>query len=223
MKLLLVEDELGPAQALARILRDAGFLVDLAHDGGEGLRLAESGLYSLILLDHELPVRTGLDICVQLREAQIHTPIMMLTAHAAAADKVQGLNAGADDYLTKPFDLPELLARVQSLLRRAHRNSSSLLKLADLEMDMLTRSVKRGGTEVSLSPREFSLLRYLFLNAGRALSREQILRQAWPTDYSGGSNVVDVYIRYLRRKLDESFWPRLIQTVPGMGYSLRNS
>jgi DNA-binding response OmpR family regulator len=221
VKLLVVEDERRLAEVLDAGLREAGYLVDVAHDGERGTRLALTGDYDLVVLDLMLPGRTGMEICRELRRRRVDTAILMLTARSALEDKVQGLDCGADDYLTKPFEFPELLARVRSLLRRSARSRSRVLAVADLEVDTDTREVRRNGELIPLTAKEYALLEYLAYNAGRVVTRDQILTHVWPSDYEGYSNTVDVFIRYLRRKVDEGREPKLIQTIHRVGYTLR--
>ena len=220
MKLLVVEDERRLAQILAEGLREAGYLVEVAFDGVEGQALALTGEFDVIILDLMLPRRDGLEICRELRRRQVDSAILMLTARDAVEDKVRGLDCGADDYLTKPFAFPEFLARVRSLLRRGVRARSQVLTVADLEVDTVRREVRRAGQPIRLTAKEYAVLEYLTHNAGRVLTRDQILAHVWPSDYDGYSNTVDVFIRYLRRKID---WadPPLVHTVRGVGYVLR--
>jgi DNA-binding response OmpR family regulator len=221
MKLLVVEDEWRLAQVLADGLREAGYVVDVALDGKEGEQLALTGGYDVVLLDLMLPRRDGLEVCRELRRRRVDSAVLMLTARDTLEDKVEGLDVGADDYLTKPFQFPELLARVRSLLRRGSRQRSHLLSLADLEIDTRTHEVRRAGERVRLTTKEYALLEYLAYNAGRVLTRDQILNHVWPSDYEGYSNTVDVFIRYLRRKIDDPYEPKLIQTIIGLGYTLK--
>jgi DNA-binding response OmpR family regulator len=221
MKLLVVEDERRLAQILAEGLREAGYLVQVAIDGTEGLALALTGDFDGIVLDIMLPHRDGLQICRELRRRQVDAAILMLTARDAVEDKVRGLDCGADDYLTKPFAFPEFLARVRSLLRRGVRSRSQVLTIADLEVDTVRREVRRGGQPIRLTAKEYAVLEYLTHNAGRVLTRDQILAHVWPSNYDGYSNTVDVFIRYLRRKIDDGREPKLIQTVIGSGYTLK--
>jgi DNA-binding response OmpR family regulator len=221
MKLLVVEDERRLAQIVAEGLREAGYVCDVAWDGVEGQALAVSGAYDVILLDRMLPGRDGLEVCRELRRRQIASAILMLTARDTLEDKVAGLDGGADDYLTKPFAFPELLARVRSLLRRSSQSRSQVLTVADLAIDTATREVRRAGARIRLTAKEYAVLEYLAYNAGRVLTREQILNHVWPSDYDGFSNTVDVFIRYLRRKIDDPHRLKLIQTVIGIGYTLK--
>lgn len=221
MKLLIVEDERRLAGVLAEGLVEAGYIVDVAHDGDAGEALALTGDYDVVVLDLMLPKRSGFDVCRELRRRRVGTAILMLTARDTLEDKVAGLDCGADDYLTKPFQFPELLARVRSLLRRASRSRSRILQVADLEIDTGTHEVRRAGQPVQLTTKEYALLEYLAYNAGRILTRDQILAHVWPSDYDGYSNTVDVFIRYLRRKIDEGHEAKLIHTAIGIGYTLR--
>jgi DNA-binding response OmpR family regulator len=221
MKLLVVEDERRLAGILKEGLGEAGYIVDVALDGEQGQALALTGEYDVILLDVMLPGRDGVDVCREIRRRQIDVAILMLTARDTLEDKVRGLDCGADDYLTKPFEFPELLARVRSLLRRSTRSRSQVLKVADLEIDIATHEVRRAGERIRLTAKEYALLEYLAYNAGRVLTRDQILAHVWPSDFDGFSNTVDVFIRYLRRKIDDGHTQKLIQTVIGSGYTLK--
>jgi DNA-binding response OmpR family regulator len=221
MKLLVVEDERRLAQILAEGLREAGYLVEVAFDGVEGQALALTGEFDGVILDLMLPRRDGLEICRELRRRQVDSAILMLTARDAVEDKVRGLDCGADDYLTKPFAFPEFLARVRSLLRRGVRARSQVLTVADLEVDTVRHEVRRAGQPIRLTAKEYAVLEYLTHNTGRVLTRDQILAHVWPSDYDGYSNTVDVFIRYLRRKIDDGREPKLIQTVIGSGYTLK--
>jgi DNA-binding response OmpR family regulator len=223
MKLLVVEDERRLAQIIAEGLREAGYEVDLALDGVEGLALAVGGDYDVVLLDVMLPERDGLAVCRELRHREVDSAILMLTARDTLEDKVSGLDCGADDYLTKPFEFPELLARLRSLVRRTRAQRSRVLTLADLEIDTRTHEVRRAGERIRLTAKEYALLEYLAYNSGRVLTREQILDHVWPSGFEGFSNTVNVFIRYLRRKIDEGYEPKLIQTVIGAGYTLKAS
>lgn len=221
MKLLVVEDERRLAGILAEGFTEAGYVVDVAYDGEQAEKLAVSQDYDVIVLDVMLPGKNGLAVCRELRRRRTDAAILMLTARDTLEDKVTGLDCGADDYLTKPFQFPELLARVRSLLRRASRSRSRVITVGDLEIDTATREVRRASSPIQLTTKEYALLEYLAYNAGRVLTRDQILAHVWPSDYEGYSNTVDVFIRYLRRKIDEGHEPKLIQTVIGLGYTLK--
>ena len=215
-RILVVEDEREIASALAAELDHSGYSVRVEHDGLPALAAAREWNPDL-----RLPALDGLEVCRRLRSSS-PVPILILTARDSVAERVAGLDAGADDYLTKPFSLDELLARVRAGLRRGRlREAGDRLEAADLVLDARTREVTRAGRLVELTPREFDLLEFLLRNRGQALSRQQIFSEVWGYDYLGDSNVIDVYIRGLRRKVDEGFEPRLIQTVRGVGYSLR--
>ena len=221
MKILVVEDEPRLAEVLAEGLREAGYVVDAALNGVAGQAKASRGGYDVVILDVMLPGRSGLEVCRELRRQRVDAAILMLTARDTLDDKIEGLDCGADDYLTKPFAFPELLARMRSLLRRASRSRSRVLVVADLAIDTATHEVRRGTEAIPLTAKEYALLEYLAYNTGRVLTRDQILDHVWPSSYEGASNTVDVFIRYLRRKIDEGREPKLIQTVVGLGYTLK--
>lgn len=218
MRILVVEDESTIAQFVLQGLREAGFAVDLASDGREGLNFAQSAEYDMLILDVMLPGMNGLALVKELRKQGQTVPVLLLTARDAVEDRVAGLDAGADDYLTKPFAFPELLARVRALLRRPPLQNESVLKLADLEIDTLKHEVRRSGHLIDLSQREYMLLNYLMRHPSQVLTRTQIAEHIWNFDFVSDSNVVDVYIGYLRRKIDKGFSPALIHTVRGVGY-----
>jgi DNA-binding response OmpR family regulator len=220
MNILLVEDDARIARLVQRSLEDAGLRVETAADGESGLRLARARPFRLIILDIMLPRRDGFSVCQQLRTEGDPTPILMLTARDAVDDKVRGLDSGADDYLPKPFDHAELMARVRALLRRDRQRRSRVIRIADLIVDTAARLVTRSGQEITLSPREYELLEALAANSPRVLSRDQIRENVWSDDESY-SNTVDVYIGLLRRKVDSGYTQRLIQTIRGAGYALR--
>jgi len=221
MKLLIVEDEVKIARALQRGLEQERFAVEIVHDGEAGLAAAEADEYDVIVLDRMLPGMDGLAICQALREAGNATPILMLTAKDQVRDRVAGLNAGADDYLVKPFAFEELLARLQALLRRPSGGGKTVLKVADLELDPTAFLVRRAGQKIKLSAKEFALLEYLMRNEGQVLSKEKIIDHVWEYDADVLPNNVEVFIRYLRRKIDEPFdSPPLIHTSRGFGYSV---
>ena len=221
MRLLLIEDELAIASVVKQGLEEAHFAVDVAHDGDAGLALASEQRYGLILLDLMLPGRDGWDVCQALRAQRDTTPILMLTARDAVGDRVRGLETGADDYLPKPFDFTELLARVRALLRRDSVHKARVIRVADLEIDTGLRRVTRGGKEVPLTQREYSLLEALAAHEGQVLTREVIQERVW-MDEESYSNTVDVYVGMLRKKIDAGQDVKLIRTVHGLGYSLRN-
>jgi DNA-binding response OmpR family regulator len=217
----MVEDEAPIASVVKRGLERAGYQVEVADEGLAGWELAKEGGYSLILLDLMLPGLDGLEICRRLRARRDRTPILMLTARDAVSERVKGLEAGADDYLPKPFAFEELLARVRALLRREGVNKSSIIQIRDLEIDTTARRVLRDGEELPLTPREYSLLEALAKNEGRTLTRELVLERVWDDEGRTGSNTVDVYITMLRRKIDADASVKLIHTVHGVGYVLR--
>ncbi len=221
MRVLIVEDETTLAHTLARSLQEEGYAADIAYDGEEGVAFTETVVYDLLILDLMLPRLDGMEVIRRLRNQRIKVPVLMLTARDTVADKVKGLDAGADDYLTKPFALDELLARVRALLRRESQNKSILLQVGDLIMDTVAHQVRRDDREINLTNKEYALLEYLMRNPNRVLSRAQIAEHVWDYDFSGLSNIVDVYVRYLRRKLDDNFEPKLLYTIRGSGYCLR--
>ncbi|MCC6804862.1 MAG: response regulator transcription factor [Anaerolineae bacterium] len=220
MRLLLVEDEEGIAKFISQGLREAGHRVDWAKDGEKGLEYALDAEYDVMVLDIMLPKMDGLQLILELRKRDVKTPILILTARDSVEDRVTGLNTGADDYLTKPFDFSELLARINALLRRPPLQTTNILRVADLEVDTARRIVRRGGRVLELSQREFMLLEYLMRNAGHVLTRTQIGERVWGFDFYNESNAVDVYIGYLRRKIDKDAETPLIKTVRGVGYRL---
>jgi len=222
MRLLLAEDERRVRAFVARGLSEEGFHVRETGDGAEALDLLEAEQFDLLLLDWMLPRRSGLDVLRALRARSDVTPIIMLTARDAVSDRTLALNEGADDYLVKPFAFEELLARVRAVLRRVSGRASSILSYADLTLDPATRKVVRQGKEIRLTAREFALLMFLLEHAGEVVSRSRIVEAVWEHDFETFSNVVEVYIRYLRVKIDEPFARKLIHTVRGVGYSLRD-
>jgi two-component system, OmpR family, copper resistance phosphate regulon response regulator CusR len=221
MRILLVEDNRRLASSLKAHLEDDGYAVDAAYDGVEGQELAELTPYDVIILDIMLPRRDGLEVCRELRIQKVPAKIIMLTARDAVEDRVRGLDSGADDYLVKPFSIDELRARLRALLRRDSDDKTGLLQIADLKLDPASHTVTRAGETIELTTKEFALLEYLIRNPNRLITREMAQAHVWSYDYDGVSNVVDVYIRRLRRKVDEPFEPRLIETVRGSGYRLR--
>jgi two-component system OmpR family response regulator len=218
MHILLVEDELKMARALRRGLEQEGHSVDSATDGDEGLSRGVEFEYDAIVLDVMLPGRDGFSICRELRGRDRWAPVLMLTARDAVEDRIRGLDAGADDYLVKPFAFGELLARLRALVRRGVSERPAVLTVGDVELDPAAHTVTRGGSLVDLSVREFSLLEFLMRHAGEVVSRTRILEQVWDVNYDSFSNVVDVYEGYLRRKLEQPFGRPFIRTVRGVGY-----
>ncbi len=220
MRVLVTEDEAKVAAFLRRALEEEGYAVDIAADGAAGLALAQAADYDLLILDHLLPKMSGLDLCRELRSARYDAPILMVTARDALEDKVAGLDAGADDYLTKPFSLDELLARVRALLRRRGGRGPAALTVNDLTLDPQTRQATRGGRASELSAREYALLDYLMRNARRPVTRAMIAEHVWGFDFEHGSNVIDVYISYLRAKIDRGEAHKMIRTLRHVGYQL---
>lgn len=220
MRVLLVEDEPGIAQFISQGLNEAGYATDVATDGEEGLDYALAAEYDIIILDIMLPKIDGLQLLRKLRTQSLKTPVLLLTARDAVEDRVRGLDAGADDYLSKPFALSELLARLRALLRRPPMQQDTVLQVGDLEMDVSTREVRRAGKSINLSPREFTLLEYFMRHPRQVLTRSQITEHTRNFDFYENSNVIDVYIGYLRRKIDHGFDRPLLHTVRGVGYCL---
>ena len=225
MRILVVEDQHKTSQFLKNGLTESGYAVDVVESGSAAESYTASQDYDLIILDLMLPDQSGLDTARHLRRDGYHGPILMLTALNSTKDKIHGLDAGADDYLTKPFSFDELLARVRALLRRNSKSSSvnSVLKYSDLEVDLVHRKVKRKNNEISLTSKEFSLLEYFMRNPERPLTRASIAEHVWNIDFDTESNVIDVYINLLRKKVDSPFEKKLIQTVIGYGYVLKDS
>jgi two-component system, OmpR family, response regulator len=221
MRVLVVEDEVKMAALIRRGLTEEGLTVDIAGTGEDALPMARSTGYDAIVLDVVLPGIDGFEACRQLRVEGIWTPVLMLTARGALEDRVAGLDGGADDYLTKPFSFVELLARLRALVRRGQAERPTVIEVGDLKLDPATRQVWRGESEVELSAKEFTLLSVFMRNPGVVLSRTQLLEQAWEYDFEHRSNVIEVYIRYLRRKIDHPFDVASLETVRGAGYRLR--
>jgi two-component system copper resistance phosphate regulon response regulator CusR len=220
MRILVVEDERKVAEIVARGLRDQRFAVDVASDGQTGWDMASTSDYDLLILDLMLPALSGLEILKRVRWRGLQVPVLILTARAGTATKVENFEAGADDYLTKPFAFEELLVRVKALLRRGSADRSNLLQIADLEIDRQKQQAKRGGKRIELTPREYSLLEFLAANAGRVMSRSMITEHVWDESFQGLTNIVDVYVRHLRDKVEDPSSKKLIRTVRGVGYSI---
>ena len=220
MRILLVEDESRVAGFIAKGLREQAYAVDIASDGEQALYQAAVNQYDIVVLDVMLPVKDGHTVCRELRGAGFRTPILMLTARGSVDDRVEGLDSGADDYLAKPFDFKELLARLRALLRRPAGLRSQVLRVADLTLDTASHAATRAGKPVSLTAKEYALIEFLVLNRGRVVGREQIGQHVWDENFDPLSNVIDVYIKRLRSKLDTGFGRRLIHTRRGEGYIL---
>jgi two-component system, OmpR family, response regulator len=221
MRVLVVEDSVKMAAVLKRGLEEEGYAVDVAATGEDGLWMATENPNDVIVLDIVLPDMDGFEVCQRLRGGGQQAPVLMLTARDAVSDRVRGLDAGADDYLTKPFSFTEFAARIRALLRRGPSGRPARLAVGDLVLDPATRTTCRGGTVIDLSAKEFSLLQYFMTHAGEVLSRTRLIEHVWDFAYEGGSNIVDVYVRYLREKIDRPFGTRSLETVRGAGYRLR--
>src|SRR5579872_1022605 len=222
MHILVVEDQQRLAMLLRRVLTEERHAVDIANDGARGVDLAASDTYDLVILDRMLPEMDGLEVCQEMRESGVQTPVLMLTARGSVEDRVEGLNAGADDYLVKPFAMEELLARVNALLRRRDREieTTTELRIGDLVLDLVRHEVRRGDRIIELTAKEFALLEYLMRHPRQVLTRTQITDHVWRYDLDALSNVVDTYIHYLRDKIDQGFSRKLIKTVRGVGYKI---
>jgi two-component system copper resistance phosphate regulon response regulator CusR len=223
MRILIVEDDRKVGGFLVKGLREEQYAVDLCREGEEAVHQAEVESYDVIILDIMLPGMDGFEICRDLREKRILTPILMLTAKDSLEDKVTGLAGGADDYLTKPFSFEELLARIRALMRRDKDYKTGVLKSADLELDPMRRTVFRGDRTIELTAKEYALLEYLMRNQGRIVTQTQILDHVWDRDYEGTSNVVNVYLNRLREKINKGFKTRLIKTVRGIGFTIEGA
>lgn len=221
MRILVVEDEAKVASFIRRALEEESYAVDLCTDGAQGLAMGEGGGYDLIILDVMLPRLSGVEVLTALRKKAIGTPVLILTAQAQVEHKVRGLDAGADDYLTKPFAIEELLARARVLLRRGSGAAAGILQVDDLMLNPATREVTRGGQKIELTAKEYALLDYLMRNAGRVLTRPMIAEHVWNQDFDTYTNVIDVYMNYLRAKIDKGHDRKLIHTVRGSGYVLK--
>ena len=224
MKILVIEDDQRVAELIQRGLEEQGFELSLAYDGISGKKLALNNDYDLVVTDVILPKLDGLDLCKEIRKMKPELPILMLTALGTTDDKVEGFDAGADDYLTKPFEMRELLVRIRALLKRSNGKMNSIgfvLKYDDLEMNLKTLNVKRKDIAISLTPKEFKLLEYMLQNTERVLSRTEIAEKVWDMHFDTGTNFIDVYINYLRKKIDKDFDKKLIHTKSGMGFILK--
>jgi two-component system copper resistance phosphate regulon response regulator CusR len=221
MKILVVEDEERLASFIRKGIAAEGYEVDVAHDGRTGLSLFRRDSYDIIILDVNLPQMNGFDLCRAIRSENEAVPVLMLTALDSLADKADGFNAGADDYLAKPFEFQELLLRLRALTRRHGAKPKQVLKLADLELDLDSKTVTRAGKRIDLTTREHALIEYLMLNKGKIISRVDISERVWSLNFDNNSNIIDVYISYLRKKIDKGFSPKLLHTIVGMGYVLR--
>ncbi len=221
MRILLVEDDRKVASFIRKGLTEEGYAVDVASDGDTGLAMGLDRLHDVIVLDVMLPGKPGFQVVRELRQAKVDTPVLLLTARDAVEDKVQGLDSGADDYLTKPFAFAELLARVRALLRRGTATRAPTLQLADLVLDPATRTVRRGGETIPLTNREFALLEYFLRNPGRVLTRTMIAEHVWDYSFDPGTNIIDVYVNYLRKKIDTDRDRKLLHTIRGVGYVLK--
>lgn len=221
MRILLVEDEEKIVNFLKKGLKEQSFAVDVAPDGEEALYFADINQYDLIILDLGIPKISGVNVCKQIRASKNSVPILILTARSAVEDRVMGLNAGADDYLSKPFSFVELLARIRALLRRERKEKVDVLKVGDLELNMLNHQVLRGGKTIPVTSREYSLLEYLMLHANQVVTRTMISEHVWNEEFNSFSNIIDVHIRYLRKKIDDGYKTKLIQTIRGTGYILK--
>lgn len=223
MRILLIEDELKTLQSLRQGLEENGWTINTASNGAMGLRLAQQGDYEVIVSDITMPGLTGLELCRQLREEGNTTPILLLTALSQTDDKITGFDAGADDYLSKPFEFRELLARIKALARRPSTSikPENILRFSDLEQDLDAKTVRRAGKEILLTPREFALLEFFLRHPGKVLSKIEIAEKVWDVDFDTGTNVIEVYVNYLRNKVDKGFETKLIHTQFGQGYVLK--
>ena len=225
-RILIIEDEVKVAKAIQQGLQENNLEADVAYDGLMGKKMALTGQYQLIILDLNLPQMNGYEVCKEIRQHNARIPVIMLTALGAMEDKIQAFGTGADDYMVKPFDFRELLARVQVFIKRSAstpQGTQQTLKVADLEIDDQSKTVKRAGQQIQLTAKEFALLVYLVRNKGRVVSRADIAEKIWDITFDTGTNVIDVYVNFLRKKIDKGFEPKLIHTRQGMGYVLKES
>ncbi|MGH9488548.1 MAG: response regulator [Terriglobales bacterium] len=220
MRILVAEDDASLAKFLRKGLETEQYAVDWTGDGEEAQAMADRLDLDLLLLDVSLPSRNGFDVLSHVRQRKPNLPVLLLTAHGRVEDRVRGLDLGADDYIVKPFSFSELCARIRALLRRGQRASTSTLKVDTLELDRIERRVHRAGKAIELTPKEFALLEYLMLNQSRRVTRAMIIEHVWNLSFDSSTNVVDVYINYLRSKVDEGFEPKLIRTIRGVGYQM---
>lgn len=223
MKILVIEDEARTVQLIKQGLEEQHWEVDVAYDGLIGLQLATRSTYAIIISDIILPGMSGLDLCRKLREKGVVSPILLLTALGTTDDKIVGLDAGADDYLVKPFEFRELMARIRALTRRNFGSiqTANLLKIADLEMDLDAKTVTRNGMEIILTAKEFALLEYFIRHQGRVISKVELAEKIWDITFDTGTNVIEVYLNFLRKKIDKDFEPKLLHTQIGMGYVMK--
>ncbi len=222
-KILIVEDELKVASFVKRGLEENDFEADIAYDGLMGLKMTQQTYYHLIILDINLPIKNGFEVCKEIRKTDNRIPILMLTALSATDNKVMGFEAGADDYLVKPFEFKELIVRIKALLKRSQEYtfSSNIINIADLEMNIDSKIVKRGNDIIDLTAKEFLLLEYLLKNKGKVISRVEIAEKIWDINFDTGTNIIDVYVNFIRKKIDKNYNSKLIHTVIGMGYVIR--
>ncbi|MCB9015588.1 MAG: response regulator transcription factor [Lentimicrobiaceae bacterium] len=224
-KILIVEDHVKMADSISKGLEESGFLTDVAYDGFIGQRLANANEYNLIILDINLPQINGYELCANIRQKNAHTPIIMLTALGSTEDKLLGFDKGADDYIVKPFEFRELLARIKALMKRSQTETvrNTILRVADLVIDVDSKTVSRGDKAIDLTAKEFSLLEYLVRNKGRVISKADIAEKIWNINFDTGTNVIEVYVNFLRKKIDRNFPVKLIHTHIGMGYVLKEA
>ena len=223
MRILIVEDEKKTASFIRKALQSEGWAVDACGNGDDGLAAALATPFDALVLDLMLPGRDGLGVLAQLRARGNRTPVLLLSARGEVNERIQGLDAGADDYLPKPFIIAELVARVRALVRRGGDTKATVLRIADLSLDTITRELQRGGTRIELTTREYRLLEFLLRSAGRICGRMTIIEKVWDYDFDPGTNLVDVYIKRLREKIDDNFEPKLLHTVRGIGYVLKEA